>query len=119
MPEPFIEQNYIVPITGGKTTAVTTLGTASVQVIAQDLKRRKITFCNPNIASNIVVYVCQSKDASGSNLAAVAGGGSWPIFPGAVFSFEGDVAASAWNAIAASGSNNGLTIMSSDTVSNS
>ena len=114
-PMPIIEQNYRVPITGGSTTAINTLGTSSVQVIAAAQSRKKITFHNPNVVGNINVLVCQALDASGSALTASfsAPGGGFVIFPGSELPIEGDAAAGAWLAVAQSGSNNGLTIISS------
>lgn len=114
-PSPIIEQNYVIPVVGGSTTAVNTLGTASMQVIAAAQSRKKITFHNPNTANNINVLVCQALDASGAALTASfsAPGGGFVIFPGSSLTIEGNAAQGAWLSVAESGSNNGLTIVSS------
>lgn len=105
------EQTYIVPIVDGRTVAVGTLNAASVEVVGINPQRNSITFHNPNISSNINVFVCQAQDANGSNLpAAPDGAGCFCIFPGASLTFEGNVGG-AWNACSASGSNQALTVL--------
>ena len=113
--EPLAPQSYTVPNTGGITTALNHVGTTGAQVIAADPQRRSITFANPNIVGNINLLVFQMLDASGNSLAATsfaAPGGGWPLLPGAVMTFSGDVQG-AWGAVAQSGSANGLTVISS------
>ncbi len=103
---PIIEQNYQVPITGGRTTAVSGLGTGSTQVIGADGQRSSITFHNPNNGdgtNGVNVFVCQATDASGATLsAAVNGAGCYTLFPGQTQTFMGNMAKSAWNACAGS-----------------
>lgn len=112
--EPLAPQNYIVPNTGGVTTALNNISTVGSQVIAADAQRKSITFANPNIVGNINLLVFQMIDASGNALSptfAVPGGG-WPIFPGAIITFTGDCQG-AWGAVSQSGVTNGLTVISS------
>jgi len=107
---PNIEQNYLVPITAGRTTAVTGLGTGSTQVAAVDPQRRSITFHNPNNTSAAVLFVCQAQDASGNAIsAAVDGAGCFTIFPGSSQTFLGNVGG-AWNACASVAAQN-LTVI--------
>lgn len=101
--EPRIAQNYSVPLTSPVVTAITTLGTSSLAVIGANPTRKKLTFHNPNVISNINIFVCPS-----SIPAVVAGGGSICIFPGWSVDIEGNCG---FNAIAQSGANNGLTIL--------
>ena len=113
--EPLAPQNYSIPNVGGITTAVNNLGIAGEQVIAADPQRRSITFANPNIVGNINLLVFQMADASGNSLVGTtfaAPGGGWPLLPGAIITFSGDVQG-AWGAVAQSGAANGLTVISS------
>lgn len=112
MAEPRNQQNYIIPITGGVTTAVNNLGTAAIQVIAASPNRRKLVFHNP---SDVDILVCQATDVSGATLTPsfAARGGAFLVYGnGGTLTVDGDAAGSAWKAIAASGSNKGLTIVS-------
>lgn len=112
--EPLAPQNYRVPNVGGITTAVNNVGTTGAQVIAADPQRKSITFGNPNIVGSINLLVFQMLDASGAALSPTfaAPGGGWPLLPGGILTFTGDVQG-AWGAVAASGSANGLTVISS------
>lgn len=99
---------------GGKTTAVNNLGTASVQVIAANPSRMKITFHNPG---TVDVLVAMAKNAAGAALAPTfsARGGGFLIYAnGGEKSFDGECQL-AWVAVAASGSGNPLTIVESNT----
>lgn len=102
-PLPQIRQNYSVGITSPVASGLTTLGTASASAIGSNPVRRRIDFINPN--ANVIVYVCPA------NLTATPGGGSIPIFPGGTLTITGENVNCGWNAIAASGSNNGLTVL--------
>lgn len=105
MPEPQVRQNLSVPILSPVATGITTLTTASLQVIGANSRRRKIQFINPNIAADITIWVCPS------NLAATTGGGSIPVFPGGDLTIEDENVNCAWSAIAGGGSGRGLTIL--------
>jgi hypothetical protein len=102
-PQPQVRQNYSVPITSPVASGLTNLGTVSVPAIGSNPVRRKIEFINPNAL--VTVFVCPS------NLTATTGGGSIPIVPGGTLIIEGENVNAGWNAIAASGNNNGLTIL--------
>ena len=113
--EPLAPQTYSVPNVGGVTTALNNIGTVGAQVIAADPQRKKITFTNPNIVGNINLLVFQMVDVNNNSLAGVsfaAPGGGWPLLPGGLLTFEGDVQG-AWGAVAQSGPTNGLTVISS------
>ncbi len=108
---------FTVPLTNGTTTGAT-VGTGSAQVIGQSSSRRRITFHNPNIGTNLNIFVCQAVDAAGNALTAGDGlPGSFAIFPGATLVFEGECGM-AFKA-AASGANAGLTIVESQVPSQS
>jgi hypothetical protein len=100
------------PASGGKTTVLNNIGTAAAQVIAANPSRRKITFHNPGTVN---VYVAMLVNAQGAaftpTLAAL--GGTFLIYPGNTLPFDGEVQV-AWQALAASGSTNPLTIMESN-----
>ncbi len=102
---------FFVPITNGTVTAVTSLGASSTQVIGQNqTNRTEITFHNPNTGTNANIAVCPATDVNGNALtAAIGGGGSFVIFPGADRTFRGECGM-AWNAIA-SAPGSGLTII--------
>lgn len=107
---PNIEQNYLVPITGGRTTPLSGLGTGSTQAIGSDTQRRSITFHNPNNTSAAVLFVCQAQDASNNALsAAVDGAGTFTIFPGSSQTFVGNVGG-AWNICASAASSKATVI---------
>lgn len=110
---PIIRQTYEVPVTAGRTYAISGLGAISVQVIAADSQRQSLTFHNPNNgdgSNGVNVFVCQAQDASGAALAAAVNGpGCYTVFPGQTITFTGNIAKSAWNAIAAESVSN-LTI---------
>lgn len=102
---PTIQQSYQIGLTSpvGSTVLV---GTASTAVIGPSASRRGLMFFNPG---TVVLYICPA------NQAAVIGQGI-PIFPGGGpldMLGDGKLIAynSGWNAIAASGSNNPLTIL--------
>jgi hypothetical protein len=112
---PVISQNYSVPNVGGNSLGVNNIGSVSnVQVIPQDQARKSITFHNPNVGGNINILVSQTVDANGNALAPTfaSPGGGYVIFPGGTYTFTGDIQG-AWQAIAQSSSNQGLTISSS------
>ena len=108
---PLIEQNQIIPMTGGGTLGFS-LGTGSTQVLAVNSQTQKVTFHNPG---TIAVFVCQSKDANGNALTPGLNAGNWIIMPGATWTFTGNGVAGAWLAAAASGSGNPFTVAFSQT----
>lgn len=97
--------NYNVPVTSPVGYGITTLGsTTSTAVIGANPVRRKLMFFNPNAAVTIWLTPAPST--------ASKGGGSIPLFSGSgPYVVEGENVNAGWNAIADSGSNNGLTIL--------
>lgn len=112
--EPLAPQTYLVPNVGGTTTAVNNVSGTPAQAIAADPARKSITFGNPNTVGQVTLLVFQMQNAAGGALAPTfaAPGGGWPLAPGAILTFEGDVQG-AWGAVAQSGTTNGLSIISS------
>lgn len=102
---PTIQQNNAVQIASPQgSTAL--LSTASAEVIGANASRRGLRFFNP---SDVIIYICPA------NQVAVIGQGI-PIFPGGgPVDMVGDGKLinynSAWNGIAASGSNKPLTVL--------
>lgn len=80
--------------------------TASQQVLPNVARRAKLTFINPNVASNINMWIAPAPIAAAAN-----GAGSIPIFPGESFTVD-DQCNCAWNAAAGSSTGN-LTILES------
>lgn len=104
-PEAVARLTYAIPIVSPRGVQVSALGTISAQVIGANPNRRGVLFSNPG--PNIVA-VCPS------NLSAVIGAGSIVILPGAEKRIvaRGRIRVNcAWNAIAATGSANSLTIL--------
>jgi hypothetical protein len=103
--EPSINQNYAVQITSPVGSTVT-VGTVSVAAIGANPRRRGIVFVNPN--TSVTLYVCPN------NQTAVIGEGI-PVFPGGMVQLVGDGKLinynCGWNAIAASGAANKLTVL--------
>lgn len=116
MPEPCIQQVQFFPVTTGVTTPIANLTTASVQVIAVNGQRKKITFHNPMTVANINVIVCPALSAAGAAISATfaAPAGGYVIFPGSSMTFDGDAAGGAWKAAVESGSTGALTITTSN-----
>lgn len=109
---PFIEQNQVIPLTGGGTLGFS-LGTGSTQVLAANPQTRRVTFHNPG---TIMIFVCQALDANGNALTPGANPGNWAIFPGATMGFTGNGVAGAWLAAAASSSGNPFTAAASQSL---
>lgn len=101
----FIEV-FAVPRFASPITYPLSLGTASAQLVPENLSRGGITFANPG---TVTVYICPALDVYGNPVAA-GGGGSIPIAPGAFLSFTGQCGC-AWNGAAASGTNNPFTVL--------
>ena len=94
-------------------TAVNTLGTSPISVIGANATRKSITFHAPG--SNDIYVFPTSVLVNGANstltpsLASLGGG--FRIFAGGDRTITGPTACQAWQALAASGSNQPLTIM--------
>lgn len=100
---PLIEQNYFVPMKDGRVQGAT-VGTASQQMMTIDTQRASITFHNPNLTSQAVLFVCPATAANGAALpAAVDGAGSFAVLPGSSVTFVGSAVGCAWNAVASAG----------------
>lgn len=99
---------------GGKVYAYNAILTVSAQVVAPaNSSRQKLTFHNPGAQD---LYVFPSVDANGVALACstAAKGGSFLIFAnGGTLVVEGECQ-TAWQAFAASGTTNPLTVMDSN-----
>lgn len=97
---------------GGKVSAVNNLGTAPIQVVAANPSRQSLTFANPG---TVTVYVSPSVTGSGAALtpSLAALGGTFPLFAGGLLVISGECQ-TAWQALAASGVNNPLTVMDSN-----
>jgi len=97
---------------GGKVYAVNNLTTSPIVVIGANSARQKITFINPG---TITIYVNPAIDGNGAalNPSVSSLGGSMPVYSGAYVMIEGECQG-AWEAFAASGTTNPLTIMDSN-----
>lgn len=102
----------IGPANGGKVTAVNTLGTTAAIVLNSNPFRKRLTFHNPGTQTVFVAPVINAQGAPFTPTNAALGG-TFQIFPASVLVFEGEVQ-DAWQAFAATGSNNPLTIMESN-----
>lgn len=102
----------VASASGGKVTPFVIPATAAVQAIAGNPQRVRITFHNPGTVN---VYVAPTITATGGalnpTLSALAG--TFIIFPGGLLAIEGECQ-TAWQAFAASGTNNPLTVMESN-----
>jgi hypothetical protein len=104
----------IGPTSGGKTTAVNNVSTVNAQVIGPNPNRVRITFHNPGLVDILVAMV---RDVNGAVLAPTftSRGGSFLIFAnGGEKAFDGECQL-AFNAVAASGAANPLTIVETNT----
>lgn len=107
------QQAMVVPsFVGGVLGA--SVGTGSAQVIPANPQTQKITFHNPG--STVTLYLCQATDANGNALSAGLLPGNFALLPGGTMIFTGNGAGLAWLAAASGGSNNPLTIASSQTI---
>ena len=106
-------QNMVVPAINGGTLGAS-VGAGSSQAAPADPQRQKITFHNPGAVN--IIYVCQAMDENGNALTAGLLPGNFAIYPGGTMTFTGNGAGLAWLAAAAAGSNNPLTIASSQTI---
>ena len=98
---------------GGKTTAINNVSTVNAQVIGPNPSRVQITFHNPGLVDILVAMV---RDASNAVLAPTfaSRGGAFLVYAnGGEKTFSGECQF-AWNAVAASGAANPLTIVESN-----
>lgn len=102
---PLNRQNYKVPLTSPVGYGITNLdGVTSASVIAANSQRMKLMFFNPN--PEITIWITPD------NHAATKGGGSIPLYSqSGPYVIEGEGCNAGWNAIADSGSGQGLTIL--------
>jgi hypothetical protein len=83
----------------------TTIGsTASQEIVPANKAVRKLVFHNPNVASKITVFLSPAPTPAAINAGI-------PLLPGEEWTITGEKAALAWNAIAASGAENGLSVL--------
>lgn len=102
----------IGPANGGKVTPINSLGTTALQVIGPNPQRASLTFANPG---TVMVYVAPLINAVGGSFTITlsALGGSFPILAGGMLTLQGEISLG-WQALAASGSNNPLTVSESN-----
>lgn len=102
----------IGPTSGGKVTPINNLGTSAQTVIGPNPQRTSLTFHNPG--TNIF-YVAPLLNAQGQSFTPTlsALGGTFEIGPGATIVLQGETQFG-WQALAAAGSNNPLTVMESN-----
>lgn len=104
MPQPLNRLVYNIPVPSPVGYGITTLGNASLQVIGTNPIRRKLMFFNPN--AGVTIWITPAPKV------ATKGGGSIPLFSLAgPYIADAENVNTAWNAIADSGSGNGLTIL--------
>src|SRR5882724_5824010 len=97
------------PTNGGKTTAVNNVSTVNAQVIGPNVNRVRITFHNPGLVDIIVAMVTAANGTPLAPTFAARGGGYLVFANGGEKSFVGECQL-AFNAVAASGTTNPLTI---------
>lgn len=121
IPQPLVvtfnQQNAATQVRSGLTTAVNNIGSgAGSQVLARDSQRNKITFINPG---DVDILVYQTVDVNGVTLAptfAAPGGGMLVFANGGSVILEGvAICQTPFGAIARSGSNKSLTIITQPT----
>lgn len=76
--------------------AAVAVGVASAEAVAANAERMAVTFKNESASASIAVRPA----ANGGGAAALNTGGSWTITPGGFVTFQGTLAAGAFNAIA-------------------
>lgn len=95
----------------GDVTAINSLSTTAITVIAADTDRAFLVFHNPS--SGVTVYVSPSISANGAGLTPIATspGGTFRIIPMDFIQFSGGCQTS-WLAVASSGTGQPLTVVS-------
>lgn len=97
----------IVPGTapnGAVDKSINTLGVNSVQIVPPSTGRKYILIVNPSLTNNIGISL-SGRDA------VLGSGGTIPLFPGGSYVCEDQkIISNGFNAVAASGINNGVTI---------
>lgn len=102
---PTIQQNNAVQIASPQGSTVL-LATGSLQIIGANAARRGLRFFNP---SDVIIYICPANINAviGQGIPIVPGGGPVDMIgDGKLINYN-----SAWNGIAASGSNKPLTVL--------
>lgn len=101
---------------GGKVYAYNAISTAASQVAPANPSRQRISFHNPGTI-NLYVAPTTALNAAGSAVTLTptlgALGGTLLVFPGAIVVVEGECQG-AWQALAASSSNNPMTVIDSN-----
>lgn len=103
---PANQQNFLVALVAPIGVAISVGSTSSQRIVAFNANRRAITFANPG---SVIIYICPDNVTANN----VALGGMVALYPGSERTIiaEGNLAVNCgWNAIAASGANNPLTI---------
>jgi hypothetical protein len=97
---------------GGKVTPVNNVGTSPAQVVGANPQRQSITFTNPGTVN---LYIAPMVTAAGVALvpSLAALGGCFIVFPGGFLVITGECQG-AFQALAASGASNPLTVMESN-----
>jgi hypothetical protein len=97
---------------GGKVTPINNLGTSPVPIVARNGQRQTIQFYNPG---TVAVYVAPAVTATGAPLvpSLAALGGCFLVLPGDALALSGECQL-AFQAFAASGVNNSLTVNESN-----
>lgn len=101
---------------GGKVYAYNAITTAAAQVAPANTSRQKITFHNPGTVDLFIAPAYVQNTGSNAALAPTnaALGGTFRVYAnGGTLSIEGECQG-AWQAFAASGSTNALTVMDSN-----
>jgi len=102
---PTIQQSYALQIASPNGSTVL-VGTASVPAIGANPSRRGVRFFNPG---TVTLFICPANQAAviGQGIPILPGGGPVDMIgDGALINYN-----SGWNVIAASGSNNPLTVL--------
>jgi hypothetical protein len=101
-----------VGCTGTKVTAINNLGTSAMVLVGANPLRQFIRFANPG---TVTAYVAMERDGNGNALmpCLLALGGCFPVVGGAQLTVSGECQLG-WNGLAASGTNNPLTVFESN-----
>jgi hypothetical protein len=103
---------------GGKTYAANNIiNTGNTQIAPANPFRQSITFHNPGTVNLFVSMVAQLSQAGVQSVLApsnAAPGGAFVVLPGATLTLVGGEIQLAWQAFAASGTTNPITVMDSN-----
>ena len=100
------------PTSGGKVTPVNNLAVVFVLVVAANPSRQSITFHNPG-TNSLYIGMMTTVIGTAFNPLLNSLGGTFLLLPGATMTFTGECQL-AWGAMAATGSQNPLTVMESN-----